>query len=145
MGTVPGRGARTPSLVSGSGAADYAQALAVVRAPIEVLGPVAGEAATRKLLRSVFMKGLAALSLEALTAAAAAGLEPWMHEELVTAYEQADRALLGRLLDGSGIHAVRRVHEMEAAREMLQALAVPSRMTEGTVGWLEQLVVEGRS
>ncbi len=145
MASVPGRGARTPSLVSGSGAAGYAQALAAVGAPIEVLGPVAGEAATRKLLRSVFMKGLAALSLEALTAAAAAGLEPWMHEELASAYEQADRPLLARLLEGSRIHAGRRVHEMEAAREMLGALGVPSRMTDGTVGWLEQLVAEGRS
>ena len=113
-------------------------------APIQVLGPAAGEAATRKLLRSVFMKGLASLSIEALAAAAAAGLEPWMHEELVGAYERADRAMLSRLLDGSRIHAVRRVHEMTAAREMLDALGTPSRMTQGTLGWLEQLAAEGR-
>jgi 3-hydroxyisobutyrate dehydrogenase-like beta-hydroxyacid dehydrogenase len=143
MGPVPGSGARTPSLVSGRGAAGYAQALAAVGAPIEVLGPTAGEAATRKLLRSVFMKGLAAISVEALTAAAAAGLEPWMHEELVAVYEGADRAMLTRLLEGSRIHAVRRVHEMEAAREMLDALGTASRMTHGAVGWLEQLAREG--
>ena len=143
MGPVPGSGARTPSLVSGSGAPGYAQALAVLQAPIQVLGPTAGEAATRKLLRSVFMKGLASLSIEALAAAEAAGLEPWMHEELVSAYERADRAMLTRLLDGSRIHAVRRVHEMEAAREMLDALGTPSRMTDGTLGWLQQLATEG--
>jgi 3-hydroxyisobutyrate dehydrogenase-like beta-hydroxyacid dehydrogenase len=117
---------------------------AAVAAPIEVLSATAGEAATRKLLRSVFMKGLAAISLEALTAAAAAGLEPWMYEELVAVYEQADRALLQRLLEGSRIHAVRRVHEMQAAREMLDALGTPTRMTDGTVGWLEQLAAAGR-
>jgi 3-hydroxyisobutyrate dehydrogenase-like beta-hydroxyacid dehydrogenase len=144
MGPVPGNGACTPSLVSGSGAAGYAQALAALRAPIEVLGPTAGEAATRKLLRSVFMKGLAAVSLEALTAATAAGLEPWMYAELAAVYEQADRALLKRLLEGSRIHAVRRVHEMQAAREMLDALGTPMRMTDGTVGWLEQLAAAGR-
>jgi 3-hydroxyisobutyrate dehydrogenase-like beta-hydroxyacid dehydrogenase len=144
MGSVPGSGARTPSLVSGGGAAGYAQTLAALGAPVEVLGPTAGEAATRKLLRSVFMKGLAAISLEALSAAAAAGLERWMHDELVAVYEGADRALLSRLLGGTRIHAVRRVHEMEAAREMLDALGTPSRMTQGTVGWLEQLAAEGR-
>jgi len=144
MGSVSGNGACTPSLVSGSGAAGYAEALEVVRAPIEVLGPAAGEAATRKLLRSVFMKGLAAISLEALTAASAAGLEPWMHEELVTVYEQADRALLSRLLEGSRTHAARRVHEMEAAREMLGALGTPTRMTDGTVAWLDELAAAGR-
>ena len=145
MGQVPGSGARTPSLVSGSGAAGYAQAIAAaVAAPFEVLSATAGEAATRKLLRSVFMKGLAAISIEALAAAEAAELGPWMHAELVAAYEGADRALLSRLLDGSRIHASRRVHEMEAAREMLDALGTPSRMTQGAVGWLEQLAVEGR-
>jgi 3-hydroxyisobutyrate dehydrogenase-like beta-hydroxyacid dehydrogenase len=145
MGPVPGSGARTPSLVSGSGAAGYAQVLAAaVAAPIEVLSATAGEAATRKLLRSVFMKGLAAISLEALAAAEAAGFGPWMHAELVSAYASADRALLTRLLDGSRSHAMRRVHEMEAAREMLDALGTPSRMTRGAVGWLEQLAAEGR-
>jgi 3-hydroxyisobutyrate dehydrogenase-like beta-hydroxyacid dehydrogenase len=145
MGSVPGSGARTPSLVSGSGAAGYAQALSALAAPIEVLGPTAGEAATRKLLRSVFMKGLASISIEALAAAEAAGLESWMHEELVGAYERADRAMLTRLLDGSRLHAVRRVQEMAAAREMLDLLGTPSRMTQGTLGWLEQLAAEGRT
>jgi 3-hydroxyisobutyrate dehydrogenase-like beta-hydroxyacid dehydrogenase len=144
MGPVPGNGARTPSLVSGSGAAGYAQALAALQAPIEVLGPTAGEAATRKLLRSVFMKGLASISIEALAAAEAAGLEPWMHEELVSAYERADRAMLTRLLEGTRTHAVRRAQEMAAAREMLERLGTPSRMTVGTLGWLEQLAAEGR-
>jgi 3-hydroxyisobutyrate dehydrogenase-like beta-hydroxyacid dehydrogenase len=144
MGSVPGNGACTPSLVSGSGAPRYAQALAAVGAQIEVLGAEAGEAATRKLLRSVFMKRLAAISLEALTAASAAGLEPWMHEELVTVYEQADRALLSRLLEGSRTHAARRVHEMEAAREMLDALGTPTRMTDGTVASLDELAAAGR-
>jgi 3-hydroxyisobutyrate dehydrogenase-like beta-hydroxyacid dehydrogenase len=145
MGPVPGSGARTPSLVSGSGALAYAQALAPLGAPIQVLGGTAGEAATRKLLRSVFMKGLASLSLEALAAAQAAGLEQWMHEELASAYELADRAMLARLLDGSRIHAVRRADEMAAAREMLDALGTPSRMTQGTLGWLEELAGERRS
>jgi 3-hydroxyisobutyrate dehydrogenase-like beta-hydroxyacid dehydrogenase len=145
MGPVPGSGARTPSLVSGSGAAGYAQALSALGAPIEVLGPTAGEAATRKLLRSVFMKGLASISIEALAAAEAAGVESWMHEELVGAYERADRAMLTRLLNGSRLHAVRRAQEMQAACEMLDLLGTPSRMTQGTLGWLEQLAAEGRS
>jgi 3-hydroxyisobutyrate dehydrogenase-like beta-hydroxyacid dehydrogenase len=90
------------------------------------------------------MKGLASISIEALAAAEAAGLEPWMHEELVSAYERADRAMLTRLLEGTRTHAVRRAQEMAAAREMLERLGTPSRMTVGTLGWLEQLAAEGR-
>ena len=41
-----------------------------------------GAAAARKLLRSVFMKGLAASCLESLRAARAAGCEDWMREEI---------------------------------------------------------------
>ena len=91
------------------------------------------------------MKGLAALSLEALAAAQAAGLEQWMHEELASGYEHADRALLVRLLDGSRIHAVRRADEMEAAREMLEALGDAVEDDPGHAGWLEELAGEGRS
>jgi 3-hydroxyisobutyrate dehydrogenase-like beta-hydroxyacid dehydrogenase len=144
MAPVPGRGVRTPSLVSGSGAQVYADALAPIGAPIEVLGAQAGEAATRKLLRSVFMKGLAAVSLEALAAADAAGVGDWLHAELAGVYESADAALLTRLLKGSREHAVRRRHEMAAASEMLLELGTPSRMTAGTVGWMAQLAEEGR-
>jgi hypothetical protein len=34
---------------------------------------------------------------------------------------------------------------MQAACEMLDLLGTPSRMTQGTLGWLEQLAAEGRS
>jgi len=142
MAPVPGRGARTPSLASGAGAQGYAHALGPLGAPIEVLGRSPGEAATRKLLRSVFMKGLAAVTLEALAAAERAGLGEWMHGELAAAYEGADGALLSRLLEGSELHAVRRVDEMRAAREMLDELGSPGRMTDATIGWLEVLAAE---
>jgi len=139
MAPVPGNGVRTPSLVSGSGAAGYARSLGALGAPVEALGDQPGEAATRKLLRSVFMKGLAAISFEALAAAERAGLGEWMRGELAAAYEGADSALLARLLEGTPLHAVRRIDEMNAAREMLEELGSPARMTDGTIGWLEQL------
>ena len=50
--------------------------------PVEVLGGEPGAAAARKLLRSVFMKGLAASCVESLRAARAAGCEDWMRAEI---------------------------------------------------------------
>ena len=73
MAPVPGRGLRVPMLASGTGAARYAALLAPLGAGIEVLDGPAGLAASKKLLRSVFWKGMAASIVEALDAARAAG------------------------------------------------------------------------
>ncbi len=67
MAPVPGRGLRTPALVSGPGAELFAERIGGAGMPVEVVGPEPGQAAVRKLLRSVFMKGLAAAAIEALS------------------------------------------------------------------------------
>ena len=73
-----------------------------------------GDAAALKLLRSVFMKGLAAAAIESLEAAEAAGHAEWLEAEIA---DVIGEPLLDRLLEGSRAHAARRVDEMEAARE----------------------------
>jgi 3-hydroxyisobutyrate dehydrogenase-like beta-hydroxyacid dehydrogenase len=60
MAPVPELGLRTPMLASGPAAADYASVLTALGATVTVLDGPPGTAATRKLLRSVFYKGLAA-------------------------------------------------------------------------------------
>jgi 3-hydroxyisobutyrate dehydrogenase-like beta-hydroxyacid dehydrogenase len=142
MGPVPGNGLRTPCLVSGSGAPAYAELLRPLGVKVEVVGDEPGQAAERKLLRSVFMKGIAAAAIESLAAARAAGCEEWLHGELADVFEGASPALLERLLNGSRIHAARRVHEMRAAGEMLGDLGVEPRISDAARGWLEQLEAE---
>ena len=73
LGPVPGRGLRTPALASGAGAEAFADAFRPLGMPVEVVSERAGDAAALKLLRSIFMKGLAASALESLQAAEAAG------------------------------------------------------------------------
>jgi 3-hydroxyisobutyrate dehydrogenase-like beta-hydroxyacid dehydrogenase len=143
MAPVPGRGVRTPALVSGSGAELFAQHLGRLGMPVEVVGPEPGQAAVRKLLRSVFMKGLAASAIEALSAAAAAGCEDWLREEIAAALTSADSALLERLETGSRRHAARRVHEVRDASALLRELGVEPRVSEASAGWLTQLQQEG--
>ncbi|MCQ0005111.1 NAD(P)-binding domain-containing protein [Actinomadura madurae] len=72
MAPVPGRGLRTPMLAAGDGAARVAALLGPLGARVEVMDAEAGAAAGRKLLRSVFFKGLAGSVVEALEAARAA-------------------------------------------------------------------------
>jgi 3-hydroxyisobutyrate dehydrogenase-like beta-hydroxyacid dehydrogenase len=73
MAPVPGNGLRTPMLAAGPAAADYARLLGGLGAQVEVLAGPPGAAADRKLVRSVFFKGLAAAVTESLRAARAAG------------------------------------------------------------------------
>ena len=70
-------------------------------------GP-AGLAATRKLLRSVFYKGMAASIVEALEAARAAGLEDWLRPHIAEELAKADATTVERIVTGTRQHAVRR-------------------------------------
>lgn len=139
MATVPGKGIRTPQLASGDGAGDYAGMIRCFGATVQVVGDQPGDAATRKLLRSIVTKGLAALLLEARAAGRAAGLEDWLWRHLVETISSADEALMRRLTEGQAEHAVRRQHEMEACATLLEELAVPSTMTAATAATLRQL------
>jgi 3-hydroxyisobutyrate dehydrogenase-like beta-hydroxyacid dehydrogenase len=142
MSPVPGRGLHTPMTVSGPAAAAYAEALGPYGAKVDVLvGPV-GSAATHKLLRSVFYKGLAAAVLEATAAARAAGLSDWLAGNITEELIRADAATLERLLTGSRAHAVRRIHEMEAAERLLGDLGVPARVTRASRDWLADLAAD---
>jgi 3-hydroxyisobutyrate dehydrogenase-like beta-hydroxyacid dehydrogenase len=143
MAPVPGRGLRTPALASGDGADELARRLGPMGMPIEVLGDEPGAAATRKLLRSVFTKGLAAACIESTRAARAAGCEEWMRAEIVDVLTGADAALLDRLLTGSERHATRRIHEVRDARELLGELGVEPRVSAAAEGWLAELESEG--
>jgi 3-hydroxyisobutyrate dehydrogenase-like beta-hydroxyacid dehydrogenase len=142
MAPVPGRGVCTPMLVSGSGARRFADLMAPFGGPIEVLGLPAGEASQRKLLRSVFFKGIAAAVTEALFAARAVDLEDWMRELIAGEFNHADASFAHRLEEGSVRHAVRRADEMDAARELLTDLGVPPRIATASRDWLAELATE---
>jgi 3-hydroxyisobutyrate dehydrogenase-like beta-hydroxyacid dehydrogenase len=113
--------------------------------PVDVVGSSPGDAAGLKLLRSVFMKGMAAAAIEALAAAQAAGCEPWMHAELADVFDNADAQLLERLLTGSRRHAVRRIDEVDAAADMLRELGIEPHVSRAAGGWLRTLAGEARA
>jgi 3-hydroxyisobutyrate dehydrogenase-like beta-hydroxyacid dehydrogenase len=139
MAPVPGNGLLVPMLASGDGAADAARALRGYGASIDVLAGPAGLAATRKLLRSVFYKGMAASIVEALEAARAAGLEDWLTGHIAEDLARQDATTLTRIVTGTRRHAVRRGHEMAAAAEMLAELGVEPAMAAASQHLHERL------
>jgi 3-hydroxyisobutyrate dehydrogenase-like beta-hydroxyacid dehydrogenase len=139
LGPVPNRGLATPCIVSGSGAERFSTIFSRLGMPIETIGPIPGDASARKLLRSVFMKGIAAACLESLAAARAAGCEGWARDQIVSVMEEADAAFVDRLLVGSAQHARRRLDELEAARSLLLELGVEPRTVAAASGILRDL------
>jgi len=145
MSTVPGSGVHTPMTASGPGARRFAELMEPLGAHVTVLDGDAGEAAARKLLRSVFFKGLAAAVVESLEAARAHGLEDVIRAEIERELDDASAATVARLEDGSRRHAVRRSHEMSAAVELLGELGVPARVSAASRDWLDELAArDGR-
>ena len=110
-----------------------------------MVGAEPGAAAARKLARSVFAKGLAAAIGESLAAAEQLGFEDWLYADLERTLEQADAALLERLIEGSRIHADRRVEEMAAAVEMLEEAGVEPRIASASEAWLRSLARESET
>jgi 3-hydroxyisobutyrate dehydrogenase-like beta-hydroxyacid dehydrogenase len=141
VGVVPSLGLATPALASGAGAERFAELFRSLGMPIEVVGARPGDAAGLKLLRSVFMKGLAAAAIESLEAARAAGAEDRLRADIAAVIGEP---LLERLLAGSHAHAARRVDEMNAAAGYVEELGIHPHVARAAAEWLEQLRDAGR-
>ena len=139
MSTVPGKGLYVPMAVSGPGAVGFATVMGRLGAHIELVGDEVGVAAARKLIRSVFFKGLAAAVTESIAAARAAGIEAGIRDEIGRELAAADAGLIDVLLEGSRTHAARRAQEMESVIALLETLDVPPRVSTASRDWLRDL------
>lgn len=125
----------TPLLVSGPHAAEGAESLATFGFTnvAVVAGPV-GSASSIKMIRSVLVKGLEALTAECFLAAEAAGVTDAVAASLNASWPGTDWA--GKAdynLERMMVHGQRRAAEMEEVVKTLDALGTGSAMTRGTV------------
>jgi 3-hydroxyisobutyrate dehydrogenase-like beta-hydroxyacid dehydrogenase len=139
MAPVPPRGFATPLTASGPHADVFAAVMRPLGADVTIVDGPIGAAATRKLLRSVFYKGLAAAVTEALAGAYAVGLDEWLLDNIADELTRFDESTVDRLIAGSRQHAVRREHEMDAAAQLLDSLGVPARVSRASRDWLRDL------
>jgi 3-hydroxyisobutyrate dehydrogenase-like beta-hydroxyacid dehydrogenase len=143
MAMVPGNGINTPAMFAGDGAQELNALLDDFGMPIDIVSAQAGDAAERKLLRSVVIKGLAGLLIEALEGAHEANIQDWLWKNLVDEFTAMDHRMLQRLVQGTEVHAERRYHEMIASRQQLTELGVEPLMTTGTVANLDRVKQHG--
>ena len=86
----------------------------------------------------------AATGGEALAAVERLVCEDWLRRDIEATLEAADASLLDRLVEGSRVHAVRRVEEMAAAVAMLEELGVEPRVARAAGEWLTELAATTR-
>ncbi|MCJ2177176.1 NAD(P)-dependent oxidoreductase [Novosphingobium album (ex Hu et al. 2023)] len=124
-----------PLLLSGPDAQDAGAALEGAGfTNVRIAGDAVGRASAIKLVRSVMVKGLEALTAEMMLAAEAEGvvddvLASLDASEKTTSWRERADYNLDRML----VHGRRRAVEMEEAAQMLRALGIAPLMTENTV------------
>ncbi|WP_435355978.1 NAD(P)-binding domain-containing protein [Emticicia sp. SJ17W-69] len=140
MAPVPPKGIMTPFLASGENATEFLEKVKPLNLDIkQVDNGNIGDAATRKLLRSIVYKGIAAVVCEAMEAGEAFGMESYIRGQIGSLIGGNDD-LIDRFVEGSRTHALRRMHEMEAVIEMLEAKGLDPIVTRGTRNNLEKLI-----
>ena len=138
MDTIPNFGAKVPILVSGPDAASLADALNALGMRLECVGDALGQASTAKMLRSVLIKGFAALFAESMTAAAELGLDDRIVASLGVTFPGLDwEKEIAYYLGRSALHAKRQAAEMRASAETVRDLGVEPLMTEATAARLQ--------
>ena len=124
-----------PLLLSGARAGDAATALAGLGfTSIRVVGAQVGRASSIKMIRSVMIKGIEALSAECMLAAHEAGVLDEVIASLDASWPGADWGRRADYnLDRMMVHGRRRSAEMEEVVRTLDDLGVGSDMSRGAV------------
>jgi len=125
---------KTPVLVSGPGAASIVPVLRGCGMDIGDVGADPGAATAIKMVRSVMIKGFAALMQECFLAARRAGVEDRIIASLTQSFPMLDWAnLVDYNMERMATHGLRRAAEMREVCETLEELGVEPALTRGTV------------
>ena len=125
---------QTPMLLAGPHAQAIAPALAALGMRASIAGAETGAAAAIKMVRSVMIKGIEALTLECFLAASRAGVVDEVAASLKNNYPGLDWAkVVPYNLERMANHGERRAAEMEEVADTLRELGVEPLMATATV------------
>ena len=125
---------QTPMLIAGPHADAVAPVLTGLGMRITISGAEVGAAAAIKMVRSVMIKGIEALTLECFLAAARAGIVDEVAASMKNNYSGLDwTKIVPYNLERMANHGERRAAEMEETAETLRELGVEPLMTSATV------------
>jgi 3-hydroxyisobutyrate dehydrogenase-like beta-hydroxyacid dehydrogenase len=125
---------KTPMLLAGAHAAAVAPTLAALGMRVSIAGAEIGAAAAIKMVRSVMIKGIEALTLECFLAASRAGVIDEVAASMQNNYPGLDwEKMVPYNLERMASHGERRAAEMEEVADTLRELGVEPLMTSATV------------
>src|SRR6516162_7333032 len=125
---------QTPLLLAGPHALPISPLLDELDMKLTVVGNKTGQAAAIKMIRSVMIKGIEALTLECFLAAARAGVLEEVTASLKNNYPGLDWSKMSAYnLERMASHGERRAAEMEESASTLRELGLDPLMVESTV------------
>jgi 3-hydroxyisobutyrate dehydrogenase-like beta-hydroxyacid dehydrogenase len=137
---------KSPMLLSGPNANAIAPLLQSLGMRLQVVGDKVGAAAAIKMVRSVMIKGLEALTLECFLAAARAGVVAEVAASLRNNYPTLDWDEMSAYnIERMASHGIRRAAEMREVAATLRELGVAPTMTEGTIARQQEMGEVGRA
>jgi 3-hydroxyisobutyrate dehydrogenase-like beta-hydroxyacid dehydrogenase len=127
---------QVPLLLAGPHAQEAVRLLEQLEMRPTITGEKVGDASSVKMLRSVMIKGLEALTAECLLGARRAGVE----EAVLASLQASDPGIDWRArgaynLERMMVHGARRAAEVEEVCVTLRELGLPDWMSRGTVEW----------
>ena len=125
---------QTPLLIAGPNAQAVAPLLEEMEMKLKIVSPEIGKAAAVKMIRSVMIKGMEALTLECYLAATRAGLLDEVLVSMKNNYPTLDFAAMGDYnIERMASHGERRAAEMEESAVTLRELGLDPLMVEGMI------------
>ncbi|KJZ21283.1 3-hydroxyisobutyrate dehydrogenase [Loktanella sp. S4079] len=131
---------KVPLLLSGACAQDAAHLLAGLEMNGTVVGDQIGDASAIKMLRSIMIKGMEALSAECLLAARKAGVEVQVIASLNASNPQINWEAQGAYnLERMLSHGTRRAAEMREVCATLSELGLDNSLSAATAQWQDRI------
>ena len=140
MAPIQPRGRETPMLAASADPDRVAATLAAAGIKPRFVGDDIGRASTIKMLRSVMIKGMEALTAECFRAAVKAGVAADVAASLDAS--QTDMGWAEQTsynMERMTEHGIRRAAEMREVAKTLRALDIPPAMTTGTIAWQDDM------
>lgn len=125
---------KSPMLLAGPHARAVKPVLDGLGMNVSVAGEATGAAAAIKMVRSVMVKGIEAVTLECFLAASRAGVVEEVAASLKNNYPALDWGKVAEYnIERMASHGIRRAAEMEEVADTLRELGVEPLMTQATV------------
>ncbi len=140
MAPITPRGHETPMLAASAEPDSVAARLAEAGLAPRFVGSDIGRASTIKMLRSVMVKGMEALTVECFRAAVRAGVA----DEVANSLDASESGLgwaaqTADNMERMTAHGIRRAAEMREVAKTLRDFNVAPAMTTGTIAWEEEM------